>query len=89
MRDKYIEEMVGIYYLWPEGDPVSDIATSVTHSDIACDVDTKSAKALVDDRYKLVDALTYAINRHGDDAHSVFEEIRKKFYQNPELLEVE
>lgn len=81
MKDKYIDETVGRYYLWPEGLYKSDIATSKTGDVIAEDVSSEYASALVEDRNKLVDALTMAINLHREDAHTVLATIRGEIYE--------
>jgi len=80
MKEKYIDELVGSYYLFPEGLSKSDIATSKTCDDIACDIPTEAAKALVEDRNKLVAALVLAINSHGDSAGDVFNRIIDELY---------
>lgn len=85
MRTKYIEELVGRYYLWPEGKETSDIATSRTHDDIAGGVDTDYAKVLCEDRNKLVEALIYAVNAHKENDNKIFSEIREKFYNKDEI----
>jgi len=80
MKEKYIYELVGSYYLFPEGVSKSDIATSKTCDDIACDIPTEAAKVLVEDRNKLVAALVLAINSHGDGAGDVLNKIRDELY---------
>lgn len=84
MRDKYIEETVGTYYLFPENEILSDIGTTRWQDEIAGNVPTEAAKALVEDRNKLVDALKYAINAHGEEAHRVYQEIAVNFYPKGE-----
>jgi hypothetical protein len=80
MRDKYIEELVGTFYLFPEGHVYSDVAISSTGNDVASAVETQQAKALVLDRNRLFKALAYAINQN-DEPYEVFLEIRNRFYQ--------
>ena len=80
MKHKYIDELVGRYYLFPEGEDKSDIATSKNCDDIAQDIPTECAKALIKDRDLLVDALTIALDAHGDEAYSVFSNIREKLF---------
>ena len=80
MKEKYIDELVGSYYLFPEGLSKSDIVTSTMCGDIACNVTTEAARALVEDRNKLVKALVLAINSHGDGAYDVFNMIRDALY---------
>ena len=80
MKEKYIEELVGRYYLFPKGEDRSDIATSKSLSDIAHSVPTVCAEELIKDRDLLVDALLIAIKEHGENADKVLRKIRCELY---------
>jgi hypothetical protein len=77
MKEKYIDELVGTYYLFPEGAAKSDIATSRTQDDIARDIPTAAAKALVVDRDKLYRAFVMAID---NCPANVLDRIRDEIY---------
>lgn len=81
MKHKYIEELVGKYYLHPEGDVISDILTSRGCDDLVCNIPTEAANILVEERDLLVDALILAINKNGDDAFNVYLEIRDMYLE--------
>ncbi len=61
MKAKYIEEIVGFWYLFPEGDITSDIATSRTCDDVAYGIATHQAKDLIEEHNRVVGALIKVI----------------------------
>lgn len=79
MRRKYIEEVVGQCFLFPEGPTVSDIAIEPFGYDLAEKVPTQSAKRILADRDRLINALIFAIEFDDKNEEAIFDGLVSMF----------
>ncbi len=81
MKEKYIVDMVGSYYVLPINSAYSSVVSS-SGADIATQLSNEEASLIVKERDILIDALVMAINANGSNDYDVFDLIRNKLYKS-------